>query len=183
LRTLSLLRSMGVRLAVDDYGTGHSSLAYLHTLPLNTLKIDRSFVSTMAGEGGVIVRSTVELAHSLGLDVVAEGIEDQPTATMLRAMGCDLGQGFHYARPVPLDELFEQLGITPPFVATISALEVGEDGEDPAVIGIGGLEAEFVEDPADVLFDGAWGDDEDFGDAGVGPALGDEPEYVEFPRG
>ncbi len=109
MRTLTLLRSMGVRLAVDDYGTGHSSLAYLHRLPLNTLKIDRSFVMAMAGEGGVIVRSTVDLAHSLGLDVVAEGIEDHRTAIALRALGCDLGQGFHYARPVPFDDLLAQL--------------------------------------------------------------------------
>ena len=67
LQTLSPLRSIGVGLAVDDYGTGHSSLAYLHRLPLDTLKIDRSFVAEMAREGGVIVRSTVDLAHTLGL--------------------------------------------------------------------------------------------------------------------
>jgi diguanylate cyclase (GGDEF)-like protein len=119
LRTLTLLRGMGATLAVDDYGTGHSSLAYLHQLPLNTLKIDRSFVSAMAGEGGVIVRSTVDLAHSLGLDVVAEGIEDQGTAVALRALGCDLGQGFHYARPVPVEQMLDRLE-PPPFTATVS---------------------------------------------------------------
>ena len=121
LRTLRLLRSMGVRLAVDDYGTGHSSLAYLHKLPLNTLKIDRSFVMAMAGEGGVIVRSTVDLAHSLGLAVVAEGIEDHGTAIALRALGCDLGQGFHYARPVPVADLLASLGGDPEpgFTATV----------------------------------------------------------------
>ena len=139
LRTLKLLRSMGAKLAVDDYGTGHSSLAYLHQLPLNTLKIDRSFVSTMASEGGVIVRSTVDLAHSLGLNVVAEGIEDLPTAMALRALGCDLGQGFHYARPVPVEEMLSRLE-PPPFTATIvasAAAKVREHREDAPVIDLG----------------------------------------------
>ena len=133
LRTLTLLRGMGARLAVDDYGTGHSSLAYLHRLPLNTLKIDRSFISAMSGEGGVIVRSTVELAHSLGLDVVAEGIEDHRTAVALRTLGCDLGQGFHYARPVPVEQLLQRLEPPPDpgFTVTVatdpSESEAGDD--------------------------------------------------------
>ena len=126
LRTLSLLRAMGARLAVDDYGTGHSSLAYLHQLPLNTLKIDRSFVAEMAREGGLIVRSTVDLAHSLGLDVVAEGIEDAETGAALAALGCDLGQGFHYARPVPVDGLLEHLE-PPPFVASVAPNGIASD--------------------------------------------------------
>jgi diguanylate cyclase (GGDEF)-like protein len=109
LRTLSLLRSMGVSIAVDDYGTGHSSLAYLHQMPLDTLKIDRSFVASLGEEGDVIVRSTVDLAHNLGLRVVAEGIEDPETAATLRELGCDLGQGFHYARPVPLAAVMDHL--------------------------------------------------------------------------
>ncbi len=128
LRTLGLLRSMGATLAVDDYGTGHSSLAYLHQLPLNTLKIDRSFVATMAAEGGVIVRSTVDLAHSLGLNVVAEGVEDQATSAALRALGCDVAQGFHYARPVPLEEMIERLE-PPPFRATIAGTDADFDLE------------------------------------------------------
>jgi diguanylate cyclase (GGDEF)-like protein len=119
LRTLTLLRGMGAKLAVDDYGTGHSSLQYLHQLPLNTLKIDRSFVASMASEGGVIVRSTVDLAHSLGLDVVAEGIEDSETAVALRKLGCDFGQGYHFARPVPVDQMLARLE-PPDFVATVS---------------------------------------------------------------
>jgi diguanylate cyclase len=119
LRSLRLLRSMGVRIAVDDYGTGHSSLAYLRQLPLDTLKIDRSFIAAMGGDGGVIVRSTVHLAHDLGLRVVAEGIEDPATADALRELGCDLGQGFHYARPVPLDALMERLA-PPRWTATVS---------------------------------------------------------------
>jgi diguanylate cyclase (GGDEF)-like protein len=189
LRTLKLLRSMGVRLAVDDYGTGHSSLAYLHQLPLNTLKIDRSFVSEMAGEGGVIVRSTVDLAHSLGLDVVAEGIEDHRTAIALRAVGCDLGQGFHYARPVPVEDLMRRFGLDPEtddigFTATVVSAfpEIGEHREDAAMIAARGGEFELVEDPRDVLLDGAERDDEGFGDPAVGPALGDEPEHLELTR-
>jgi diguanylate cyclase (GGDEF)-like protein len=134
LRTLTLLRGMGTKLAVDDYGTGHSSLAYLHRLPLNTLKIDRSFISSMAGEGGVIVRSTVELAHSLGLDVVAEGIEDHRTAVALRVLGCDLGQGFHYARPVPIDQLLRRLEPEPDpgFTVTVAEKSATETGADEA---------------------------------------------------
>ncbi len=132
LRTLTLLRSMGATLAVDDYGTGHSSLAYLHRLPLNTLKIDRSFVSKMTSEGGVIVRSTVDLAHSLGLDVVAEGIEDLGTATALRELGCDLGQGFHYAHPVPVEQMLTQLE-PPPFTATVAT---GGDDTDPLALSL-----------------------------------------------
>ena len=119
LRTLTLLRGMGAALAVDDYGTGHSSLQYLHQLPLNTLKIDRSFVSEMGSEGGVIVRSTVDLAHSLGLDVVAEGIEDAETAVALQRLGCDFGQGYHFARPVPVEQMLDRLE-PPDFVATVS---------------------------------------------------------------
>jgi EAL domain-containing protein (putative c-di-GMP-specific phosphodiesterase class I) len=125
---------MGAKLAVDDYGTGHSSLAYLHRLPLNTLKIDRSFIASMAGEGGVIVRSTVELAHSLGLDVVAEGIEDYKTAVALRVLGCDLGQGFHYARPVPIDQLLQRLEPQPDpgFTVTVADDAATETGADEA---------------------------------------------------
>jgi len=87
-------------------------------------------------------------------------------------IGCDLGQGFHYARPIPLDALFEQLGITPPFVATVGSTAADERGEDAPV-------ADAERQPAEVFFDGVWVDD----DAGAGPDLVDEPEYVEFPRG
>jgi diguanylate cyclase (GGDEF)-like protein len=130
LRTLTLLRGMGAALAVDDYGTGHSSLQYLHQLPLNTLKIDRSFVSEMGSEGGVIVRSTVELAHSLGLDVVAEGIEDAETAVALKQLGCDFGQGYHFARPVPVEQMLARLE-PPDFYATV-AEPAEETGAEPA---------------------------------------------------
>jgi len=107
ITTLTRIRELGARVAVDDYGTGQSSLSYVRDLPLDELKLDRSFVMGGAGDPrrSAIVRSTVELAHSLGLTAVAEGIEDHETVVWLRRLGCDLGQGFHFARPVPLHEL------------------------------------------------------------------------------
>src|SRR3712207_7681771 len=94
---------MGVGLAIDDFGTGHSSLAYLKRLPVHELKIDRSFVMNMSTDDNdaVIVRSTVDLAHNLGLRVVAEGVESEAVAQTLTALGCDVAQGYHYGRPVP----------------------------------------------------------------------------------
>jgi diguanylate cyclase (GGDEF)-like protein len=95
------LDAMGVTLAIDDFGTGYSSLAYLHQLPVRELKIDRSFVTDMASDpdSALIVRSTIELAHNLGLRVIAEGVEDGATLAQIRALGCDGVQGFHLARP------------------------------------------------------------------------------------
>jgi EAL domain-containing protein (putative c-di-GMP-specific phosphodiesterase class I) len=96
------LREMGVGLAVDDFGTGYSSLAYLRTLPLDQLKIDRSFVNDLdTGEpAGAIVRAILALGTTLDLDVVAEGIETETQAKLLRGFGCRYGQGFLYARPM-----------------------------------------------------------------------------------
>lgn len=98
------LSGMGVQLAIDDYGTGFSSLAYLKTLPVNGLKIDKSFVIDMLGSenDGIIVRSTIDLAHNLGLWVVAEGVEDVAVLHRLRRLRCDTAQGYHIARPMPL---------------------------------------------------------------------------------
>jgi diguanylate cyclase (GGDEF)-like protein len=106
LRNLERLSALGCRMAIDDYGTGYSSLAYLKRLPVNELKIDRSFVMSMVAEASdaVIVRSTIELAHNMGLLVVAEGVEDEATLRRLRDMGCDLVQGFHLCRPLPAPE-------------------------------------------------------------------------------
>ena len=107
LEILNHLRELGIRLAVDDFGTGQASLGYLKMLPVDELKIDRSFVSAVATDerDAAIVRATVELAHSLGLSVVAEGIEDEETWVKLCDMGCDIAQGFFIARPMPPDEL------------------------------------------------------------------------------
>lgn len=116
LVTLSELAGMGVRLAIDDFGTGYSSLAYLKRLPVDEIKIDRSFVMDMAKDANdaVIVRSTIDLAHNMGLRVVAEGIETQEIWTMLTELGCDQGQGFLMGRPVPPKE-FEQWLIESPW--------------------------------------------------------------------
>jgi len=101
------LRGMGVRLSLDDFGTGATSLAYLRRLPLDELKIDRSLVSRMTdhGDDAVIVRSTIDLARNLGLLIVAEGVETLEVLEELTALSCDMAQGFLLGRPVPAGEL------------------------------------------------------------------------------
>jgi sensor c-di-GMP phosphodiesterase-like protein len=96
-----------VDLSIDDFGTGYSSLAYLQRLPVDELKIDRSFVMNLAAvnDDAIIVRSTIELAHNLGLTVVAEGVEGEQAAAMLLAYGCDGVQGYHFGRPSAGEEL------------------------------------------------------------------------------
>ena len=102
LATLSRLSDLGVRLSVDDFGTGYSSLANLRRLPIDELKIDRSFVSPMLQDESdlIIVRSTINLGHDLGLRIIAEGVEDGPTLERLATLGCDLAQGYHLSRPM-----------------------------------------------------------------------------------
>ena len=109
---LHQLRDLGVRLSVDDFGTGYSSLSYLKRLPVHEVKIDRNFVAGLheQGEDMVIVRAIIDLGHHLGLEVVAEGVEDQVTWDLLATMGCDLVQGWHLARPMPTEELLPWLG-------------------------------------------------------------------------
>jgi diguanylate cyclase (GGDEF)-like protein len=104
---LDELRALGIAIALDDFGTGHSSLSYLKNLPIDELKVDRSFVMGIAGDerDAAIVRSTVQLARSLGLRVVAEGVEDAETWSLLLDLGCDEAQGYHLARPLPSEEL------------------------------------------------------------------------------
>jgi EAL domain-containing protein (putative c-di-GMP-specific phosphodiesterase class I) len=106
---LGQLDEMGVRISVDDYGTGYSSLAYIKRLPLEELKIDQSFVHDMASAeyDATIVRSTVALAHNLGLSVVAEGVEDLETLQLLESLGCDKVQGYYLSRPLPANDLEE----------------------------------------------------------------------------
>jgi EAL domain-containing protein (putative c-di-GMP-specific phosphodiesterase class I) len=108
---LGRLHRLGVGLAVDDFGTGYSSMAYLRELPVDELKIDRSFVSQMATSpsDAVIVRSTIDLGHNLGLRVVAEGVETQHAWQQLSALGCDIAQGYYLGRPMPAAELEQQL--------------------------------------------------------------------------
>ncbi|HET6868696.1 MAG TPA: bifunctional diguanylate cyclase/phosphodiesterase [Solirubrobacteraceae bacterium] len=102
-RTMRQLAELGVSVAIDDFGTGYSSLAYLTDLPIGELKIDKSFVRAMSSDSrnAIVVRSTIELAHNLGLRTVAEGIEDAFTFERLRALGCELAQGFHMSEPLP----------------------------------------------------------------------------------
>ncbi|MGH9299703.1 MAG: putative bifunctional diguanylate cyclase/phosphodiesterase, partial [Acidimicrobiales bacterium] len=96
------LGALGVRIAIDDFGTGYSSLVYLQRLPLDELKIDRSFVSSVANDisNSIIVRSSITMAHSLGLSVVAEGAEDEVTCAILAEAGCDAVQGYYFSRPL-----------------------------------------------------------------------------------
>ena len=99
---MKVLRGRGIRLSVDDYGTGQSTLSYLKRLPVHEVKIDRSFVTTLTSSenDAIMVRSTVNLAHDLGLEVVAEGIEDQATLDALCQMNCDYAQGYFIGKPM-----------------------------------------------------------------------------------
>ncbi|WP_372593956.1 putative bifunctional diguanylate cyclase/phosphodiesterase [Actinotalea sp.] len=104
---LAELRAAGVSVAIDDYGTGYSSLAYLRELPVDELKLDKAFVLPMGQDprAAAIVRSTIDLAHALGLRIVAEGVEDATAATELTSFGCDTAQGYHFARALPAAEV------------------------------------------------------------------------------
>ena len=106
LATVQSLSDLGVRFAVDDFGTGHSSLANLRRLPVHELKIDRSFVTPMLTDesDAVIVRSTIELGHALGLQVIAEGVEDASTLARLEQIRCDRAQGHYFSKPIPPTE-------------------------------------------------------------------------------
>ncbi len=105
--TLRELKDLGVRLAIDDFGTGYSSLSYLHRFPVDALKIDRSFVDGLGeeSEDTTIVRSVISLAHALRLEVIAEGVENAEQVERLQALGCRLGQGYIFSRPLPSQEL------------------------------------------------------------------------------
>ena len=105
------LAAMGVRLAIDDFGTGMSSLSYLKRLPVNELKIDQSFVVDMAEDenNAVLVRSIIDLAHNIGREVVAEGVQDRDALQLLEMLGCDTAQGYFISRPRRADELEDWL--------------------------------------------------------------------------
>jgi len=111
IEVLNTLNDMGVSLSVDDFGTGFSSLAYLKQLPVTELKIDKSFVLDMLKDesDAVIVRSTIDLSHNLGLSVIAEGVENEETWTQLLAMGCDYAQGYYMSHPLPQSEFITWL--------------------------------------------------------------------------
>jgi EAL domain-containing protein (putative c-di-GMP-specific phosphodiesterase class I) len=119
IRIMDQLRSLGVRFAIDDFGTGYSSLASLQRLPVDEIKIDREFVRHLgaAANDGVIVRSTVDLGHAMGLKVVAEGVEDETALRTLRTLGCDLAQGYLLARPLPAREFGDWLSARAPMLS------------------------------------------------------------------
>ena len=107
VRVLRSLSSAGLRIAVDDFGTGYSSLAYLTRFPLTSLKIDKSFVADVLSDeaDATIVRTVIDMAHTLRFTVVAEGVETQPQAALLRSLGCEQAQGFLFGRPMPAAEV------------------------------------------------------------------------------
>ena len=106
LQILSRLSDMGIRIAIDDFGTGYSSLSYLSKMPVDEIKIDKSFVLDMHENksNAVIVRATIELGHNLGMSVIGEGVEDAGMLAQLRALGCDAAQGYYLTKPLPSDE-------------------------------------------------------------------------------
>jgi diguanylate cyclase (GGDEF)-like protein len=132
--TLDRLSAIGLSLSVDDFGTGYSSLANLKRLPVDGIKIDKSFVMDMAHDASdaAIVHSTIGLAHNLGLRVVAEGVENQESWRVLRDQGCDLAQGFHVSRPLPGPELGRLI------VAHEAARTAGEMPEPPRALRVVG---------------------------------------------
>lgn len=109
IQIMQRLRRSGARMSIDDFGTGHSSLAYLRSLPVDEIKIDKSFVMGLGSgrDDAVIVRSTIEIAHKMGLTVIAEGVEDAGALGVLRGLGCDMGQGYHFTAPLPAEAFVE----------------------------------------------------------------------------
>ncbi|WP_432486402.1 putative bifunctional diguanylate cyclase/phosphodiesterase [Kineococcus esterisolvens] len=132
VRTLEEVRALGVRVALDDFGSGYSSLAWLQRLPVTSLKLDRTFLADLNGSrsNSAIVRAVVDLGHALGLQVVGEGVEDEAQLRALRALGVDEVQGFHLGRPVPAAEFRERL--------RRAALGARGDGRGPAAPVTGG---------------------------------------------
>ena len=112
IRAMRSLAAAGIRIAIDDFGTGYSSLAYLTRFPLSALKIDRSFVAGILQQGGdaTIVRTIIEMAHTLGLAVIAEGVESEGQKHFLRGLGCEQAQGYLFGRPVDADGMAELAG-------------------------------------------------------------------------
>lgn len=140
--TLHALKELGLRLAIDDFGTGYSSLSYLRSFPWDFLKLDRRFVAGLGNEGGdtVIVSTMVELAHNLGLVVIAEGVETEREAARLRQMGCAMGQGYYFARPMPAAQMTDfLLSKLNEMTETAPILPSGANGPPPGEVATSGL--------------------------------------------
>ena len=115
LKALKAINAAGIPLSIDDFGSGYSSLSYIKQLPASEIKIDRSLITELAEreEDRVIVRTTIEMCHSLGYTVVAEGVESEKNLKLLESMGCDLVQGYILARPQPFDRIIDWLADQP----------------------------------------------------------------------
>jgi diguanylate cyclase (GGDEF)-like protein len=126
MTTLTQLHDLGIKLSIDDYGTGYSSMAYLKRLPVDELKVDRTFILNMDRDqdDAALVRGAIDLGHNLGMTVVAEGVEGAAHVAALHQLGCDIAQGYHYARPMPPNDLAKWLRTheTAPSTAEISAV-------------------------------------------------------------
>jgi EAL domain-containing protein (putative c-di-GMP-specific phosphodiesterase class I) len=137
-RNMQLLRVAGIRFSIDDFGTGHSSLSQLNMLPVDELKIDRSFIShaRLGSDAATIVTSTIDLGHRMSLDVVAEGVEEPEAWNLLRQLGCDFAQGYLISRPlVPAD--------VPPFVRQANQLLPASDSTVLQIRALDHLSARF----------------------------------------
>jgi EAL domain-containing protein (putative c-di-GMP-specific phosphodiesterase class I) len=126
LETVERARRLGLVVSIDDFGTGYSSLGYLAALPVNAVKIDRQFVTPMTTDHRreAIVRATIALGHDLGFEVVAEGVEDREIYELLGALGCDIAQGFHIARPMPVAEISGWLEAWDPAIAAVGRRKI-----------------------------------------------------------
>jgi len=136
---IEAIRNLGCRVSIDDFGCGYSSLGHLATLPVNAVKIDRQFVTPMTTDHrrAAIVRATIALGHDLGFEVVAEGVEDAETLEHLRALGCDLAQGYGIARPMPPEAVAGWLGSWTPMTAKVvpdSRRPVLVVDDEPAIV-------------------------------------------------
>jgi EAL domain-containing protein (putative c-di-GMP-specific phosphodiesterase class I) len=120
---LGQLRALGVEISIDDFGTGYSSLSYLHRFPISTLKVDRSFVSSMTDnqENLEIVRTIVGLARNLKMEVVAEGVETADQVAKLRALGCEYGQGYYFSKALNAEKAVRLLSVDSPDIMPASS--------------------------------------------------------------
>jgi EAL domain-containing protein (putative c-di-GMP-specific phosphodiesterase class I) len=141
MEQIKRLKEMGLRISIDDFGTGYSSLAYLTRLPADALKIEKLFVMNMLArqEDSVIVRTIIAMAHSFGLKVVAEGVENQETQRILTKLGCDEAQGYFFGRPLPAAELAARLNdySSPPVEGTSPLPFVGAERSQQLTVNYG----------------------------------------------